>query len=256
MVPVDWLPPAISYPLYWVTLHQTLLAGLAAIAVGFWTVKAIRDQISSDKDLREQERTRKLKAQQAGLPMALSRIYEYGEECTKWLLQFLDKDGKLAEDDAFDKTFGQSSEKVLEVPAFPYDAFEVVRVTIEHASAAQSETLHELLAYAQIQKSRFDDAAAALRGHDPHSIQTSLNVKMRVLEGIGIQKHAERFFDWARNTDSEIRPLCRADDAAASRSLWSASESVGDFVRENWPPKFPRKSALSEHAKGTSPPPG
>jgi hypothetical protein len=244
MVPVDWLPPLISFPLYWVTQHQTLLAGLAAIAVGVWTVKAIRDQISSDKDLRDQERTRKLKAQLAGLPMALSRIYDYGEDCAKWLLQFLDKDGKLAEEDAFDQTFGQSLKKDLEVPAYPYDAFEVVRVTIEHASSDQSETLHELLAYAQIQKSRFDDAAAALLGHDPHSIQTSLNVKMRVLEAIGIQKHSERLFDWARSTDSEIRPLCGADGAAASRSLWSASESVGDFVRENWPPKFPRKSPL------------
>ncbi len=241
MQPVEWLPGPLAYILFWISQHQTLLAGLAAVAVGYATIRAIREQIASDNRARENERIRKLKALKAGVPMALSRINAYTEGCVDFLLSFLDHEGKLLEEDGFDELFRKQSGEQKPVPDFPFGAFEAIRATIEHSDATESETLHEILAYAQIQHSRFSETSAGLMGLDPHRILTSRNLWNDLRDVIGLQMHIERLYGWARNTTSDIRPLCSAEDAVRSSLLFSASENIAGHIKGNWPPNFPRK---------------
>lgn len=241
MQPVEWLPGPLAYILFWISQHQTLLAGLAAVAVGYATIRAIREQMASDNRARENERIRKLKALKAGVPMALSRINKYTEDCVDFLLSFLDHDGKLLDKDGFDELFGKQSGEQKLVPDYPFDAFEAIRATIEHSDASESETLHEILAYAQIQHSRFSGTSAALMGLDPHRILISLHLWNDIRDVIGLQMHTERLYGWARNTSSNIRPLCSAEHAGKSSLLFRANDKITGHIKGNWPPNFPRK---------------
>lgn len=243
MEPVDWLPAPLAYTLFWISQHQTLLAGGAAIVVGYLTIKAIRDQIRSDQQLREDERTRKVRAMKAGIPFALSRISEYTEECLRYLEGHLDKNGKFRESDGFDELFHpqEDSPSALSSSIYPHDAFDAVRVTIEFASLKEAEVLHLILSYAQIQHSQLMSTVAALSGRDTNAALTHRDVWRDIRDVIGLQKHAERLYAWARGTEDCIPPLCNAQEAA--KSWWFrglSSQEISAFIEHNWPPDFPR----------------
>ena len=166
---------------------QTLIAGMTAMAAAWWSVSAIHLQIAqtdrSETDRRESRRA----AARATLPLALSAISHYAEDCSRILHQLVNNciHGSLP-----------TSVLVASFPAPPIEAISSLKEMTELAKPSERRTIAALLCKIQIQWSRVSSLANERRRAS--SIVADLNLKSFIIDTAEIQARADAIFDFAR----------------------------------------------------------
>ena len=225
--------------------YQTLITGVLAIGVGVLTtallwrqIRQTERQILEANESQEQQRLRKLRALRAGLPIALTRIHQYSNECIGVLL------GILRMLPSGDEVVARATAAwpVTALPTYPADAFEVLQRTIEFAEAGDAEKLARAIAYSQIQYSRLSSLYARIyEGGDPDFVVTRSNVLGSVRDAVGMRLHSDAMYDYGRETELHIHQLGDAEKAAEALLMIRGGNAASQYVRENWPPDFPRR---------------
>ncbi|MEM8635815.1 MAG: hypothetical protein AAGF33_12635 [Pseudomonadota bacterium] len=260
MEPVDWLPEWIAYPLFWIWLNQTLITGFFALAAAVLTVRVIRQQIAQEKVLAEQslnreeqritdEISRKHRAARAGLPLALTEIYEYSDACIKRLLQYVANGGHINTDIHFDVEFDQELQKLDRTrPEFPTAALQIIRDTIEYLEFKNAKTMQITIAFAQIQKSRFNSVLDSLHHADQFTpVATTADVFAAIRDALGLQMLTNAAYNFARGKSEDIGTLCSNLDARHKVEVsYYAKEPLARFIEERWPPSSLRELEKSE----------
>ncbi len=225
--PVDWLPDFLSYPLFWIYLNQTLIAGCFAVLIGWLTVKAIRRQISLQKELEDERRRRSHLATVSGLTLTFSEIIEYAEACWHSSIRMLQKWQEYQE---WDRT--STHEFQLGLPQFPFDAFREVQKAIETAEPEDAKKLAELLSFAQIQNSRLASLAQQFfpATHDQRSVIVKPNVYRAARDALEIRFRASRCLTYARQLSQHIDNL--PDFSAVEEFLFFVSTQYEGELRE------------------------
>ena len=226
MGPVNWLPEVLSYPLYWIYLDQTLIAGAVAAVAAWITVRAIRDQISQQGDLENERIRRRSRAYRATLPYALYEFGKYTEESMRYAqkIQFwLDDHERLAGPDR---------------PSYPDKGASRLSDAIEYCSSNDAKKLAGILASAQIYDSRFDGFVQQFR-EDEESL-TAEDFRAIYFYGIGLKKLIDRAYDFGRGRTLSIDEVCNVDTAINSLRiiLLVRDEVLEENLRNNWPPEF------------------
>lgn len=260
MEPVDFLWNWLAEILFWIYYNQTLITGLLALTVGWVTVRHLRLQMHDErrrhKELldeqsktQEEIRLRKLRSLKAGLPIALSEISQYASDAIELLGKFVTPNGKLVGSEDYDVEHEIEVPKNLpESPDYPASAFKVLQAIIEHADHEDAQKLHEIIAYGQIHESRFRSITSRLlEEKNTRWIVTTPNLMGSIRDSLGMRFHVDRAFDYGRETSGHIGDLPTAEKAADAL-MWGGQshEIVRQYVRDNWPPNFPRKSIEDE----------
>lgn len=118
----DWLPQWLSYLLDWAHQEQAILAGILALIGAGFTVIYLKRQISVQERHWEDEKSRRLRARRARLPLALSEMVDYCSSyysvCRTVFCQY---------------TKIESREEVLASPELPAGAIEILVETLEQS---------------------------------------------------------------------------------------------------------------------------
>lgn len=204
MEPVTWLPSWLANILYWITTHQTLLTGIAALFVGFQTVKTIQKQISQINSLERERRERRHKANMAGLTLSVVRIIEYADSCWQFYLEWIDR---------WDEFEARDHDQVFEIKSsalpFPLSEFAHVQATIESADDDVVEKLSEFATFAQIQASRHQGWLSELhpRTRDKALVVARHNIFYAARDALELRVRCGRILMYARKQTSIIEPL-------------------------------------------------
>lgn len=243
MEPVDYLPNWLAQLLFWIYYNQTLIAGLLALAVGGVTVHHLRKQIALEHDRHQNERHRKLLALKAGLPIALSQIHKYADAQFAFLERFFTSDGSFAfVDGDWLLKYALEEAQPEEIPEYPADSFRTLQFAIEQAEPADAFILHEIIAYGQINESRFRSVAEALNlGSKSSLVLTETNMHYTVRDVLGMKMHAVRAFQFGRNNTDHIEQLADAKEASTKLSPSLNTQKICKFISEHWPPNFPNR---------------
>ena len=216
MEPVNWLPDVLSYPLYWIYLDQTIIAGAVAAIAAWITVRAIRDQISQQGDLENERIRRRSRAYRATLPYALYEFGKYTEESMRYAQKiqvWLDDHERL---DGPDR------------PLYPEKGASRLSDAIEYCTPNDAKKLAGILASAQIYDSRFDNFVQQFR-EDEGSL-TADDFRTIYFDGIGLKKLIDRAYDFGRGRELFIGEVCEVDAAINSLRiiLLARDEVLGD----------------------------
>lgn len=227
MEPVSWLPTWISWPLFWITTHQTLLTGAAAIYVAWRTVDAIRTQMRQSAESEHDVRRRRHLATIAGLPISFVEVMEYANDCWDTWVSLLNKWDAVKDWDGKEHVdFG------IIRPEFPYDAFHNIRAAIETANAEDAEKLSDLLAFGQIQLSRFSKLISQFHvdsiQHD--TLVTKINVSRAARDALELHFRASRGLRYARRHTAHIEDL--PNFTAVEEFLFFLPASLEDELRD------------------------
>lgn len=226
MGPVDWLPMWVAYPLFWITQHQTLLAGFAAVLVGALTIHAIRDQIAQVQRLETDKLKRRHFATIAGLPNSCVEIIDYADACWKSWITILERWEEYENRD--DDSFRILDTDVLD---FPHDAFRQVRLAIETAPTAEAATMADMLAFGQIHLSRYRSLMDQFdsRTHDAAFVTHKTNVYRAARDSLELRFRASRILNYARRDRDVIDPLPGFD--AVEDFLFFLSPTIEEELR-------------------------
>lgn len=239
VVAPDGTPCWLQHTGYWINQHQTLITGLLALLAAGIAAYFLWRQISQEQSRHEELIQRKLRAVRAGLPIALSEIHEYADRCIDVLCHIAGK--RTSTEDEYDhENELQILKSVPPVPDYPANAFKALQSTIEYADTTDAAALRRIIAFSQIQNSRFRSLVSRLvHNSDPSFVVTSSNIYNGVRDAIGMRLHAARAFDYGRETSEHIHDIGDAD-AAVNVLFNRGNEAVRTHVREHWPPDFPR----------------
>jgi len=185
---------------FWLNRYQSLIAGTLALAGALATVEAIRRQIRQADRLEERRRAGEREAWRGVLPLALSAICEYAEECVR--VQEALVPGSLG-------TAGMH----FNPPQLPNNLIEPLRENIRLADPHAAKRLAELLSFFQVQSSRLRSLATSDRISD-HRIDESL------FDAGRLYALASSLFSYGRG-DNNIRlhPIKLDDIASALRVM-------------------------------------
>lgn len=174
---------------------QQLLGGLFAIAAAGLGWLAINRQILQ-ADAHEAERNRrKHAAARAMLPLALSSITEYAQECSDGLLPIYES----RKDEVIPET-------VWHAPKVPAEAAVDLRAMIEASDPTESRPVAKLLARIQVQAARLRSLESGLRpGGSDATVVVALNVEQYAVDTIEIAAIAAAHFKFARG-ETDILP--------------------------------------------------
>jgi hypothetical protein len=233
MQPVSWLPDWLSYPLFWIYLNQTLIAGAAALLIGYATIKAIRQQIRQAETAEETRIRRRHVANVAGLPLAFSEILVYSKSCWNTCMLFLDNWEAY---ESWDKRspFGIQ----ISGPEFPYQAFQNVQTAIETAVESDAQTLADLLGFSQVQRARFREmvAQATLETRDDVWVMSQIDVMRRARDSLELFFRASRCLKYARRRSNHIEDLpgVEATEEFLFFSPIGPEEQLREYLQKNW----------------------
>jgi len=185
--------------------------------VGVVTTGLLWRQIrQTDQALRQaneqhgQQLQRQLRAFKAGLPIALTQIHQYSNECIGVLLWTL-KLFPVGDDETLHSA---PSAPTPIAPTYPADAFKVLQNTIEFADADDAAKLARIIAYSQIQHSRFSSLFGRVyESVDPDFIVTRSNVLYAIRDAVGCACTSTR----SMTTGGKLNPIFT--NSASQRKL-------------------------------------
>jgi len=157
-----WLCTFVAFLDHW----QTLIAGVLALLGAGLTVWIVHRQIRQTTKSEEKRRLREEQAARAVLPLALSELAQYADDCIRLIAPHIPANGDPPE---FPKDFV--------VPRIPEGTIEPLRDCARYADANIARQIHTMLGKLQVQHSRLDSIR-----------QRTLQNQMRVLhyyEGVG-----------------------------------------------------------------------
>jgi hypothetical protein len=227
MAPVVWLPIWVAYPLYWITQHQTLIAGLAAVAVGLLTVRAIRDQIEQATRAEVRLNKRRHLANIAGLPISFVEIIDYAEACWEvWL--YVMENWETYED------WDRRSPLAISISKrdFPFEALHQVQLAIETAESQDAEKLADLLGFSQVQLTRFESLFKQFNESsvDERQVTGITEVRRAARDALELRFRASRCLVYARRDSPHIDELPGME--GVEEFLFFTSTKIVDELRE------------------------
>ncbi|RUX75595.1 hypothetical protein EN925_19635 [Mesorhizobium sp. M7A.F.Ca.US.006.04.2.1] len=197
----------------WLYDYQTLIAGLVALAGAWWGVRAINMQMRQEICLEAERLASRRAAARATLPLSLSLLSEYAEECASILRSLLDRcvDGSLPR-----------SVKVKDFPTPPAEAIQAFKEMTEVSLPTDRETLAATLTKIQIQRSRISSIVPKRRPE--RMIVAAANLEEYILDAAEIYARSAALYDYARRKTEKI-----PDAVVTIDSQISALNNLGIF---------------------------
>ncbi|MBZ9741020.1 MULTISPECIES: hypothetical protein [unclassified Mesorhizobium] len=197
----------------WLYDYQTLLTGVLALGGAWWGVRAINLQMNQEAQAEADRLSSRRAAARATLPLSLSLLSEYAEECALILKELLDKcvDGSLP--------------RAIEVKEFPTPPAEVIQAFKEMTEVslpADRETLAAILTKIQIQRSRIRSIPPERRPLE--MIIAATNLEEYILDAAEIYARSSALYEYARRKSEKIpSPIISVD------AQMSALNNLGIF---------------------------
>ncbi|OBQ87499.1 hypothetical protein [Mesorhizobium sp. WSM3873] len=186
----------------WFYNYQTLITGLLALTGAWWGVRAIHAQMRQEVLAEESRLESRRAAARATLPLSLSLLSEYAEECTVILRGLLNKcvDGALPH-----------SVKFKGFPSLPSEAIQAFKEMTEVSLPGDRETLATILTKIQIQRSRISAITAERR--PPDMIVAAANLEEYILDAAEIYARSAALYEYARRKSQAIPSATISVDA-------------------------------------------
>ena len=176
----------------WVKEFQTLISGIIALSGALITVIVIQRQIASSERNHEDLLERNLVSARSLLPMELSDLVTYGENCLS--ISF-----RMAQGRAIDSFQGLSG-----------NHNDVFREVIKYAPRERQEQMAELLAHLQVQITRMRRVVANYRPmnnsellYEPRAGDEDANKRENIIDAAKVIFQAEDLFCFARREESQ-----------------------------------------------------
>ncbi|RWD62317.1 MAG: hypothetical protein EOS36_15455 [Mesorhizobium sp.] len=185
----------------WFYDYQTLITGLLALAGAWWGVRAINMQMTQEARAEADRLASRRAAARATLPLSLSLLSEYAEECVVVLNDLLEK----CVDDALPNSAR------FTFPAPPAEAIQSFKEMTEVSLPSDRETLAAILTKIQIQRSRISSITPQKRS--PHMIVARANLEEYVLDAAEIYARSAALYEYARRKSEAIPPSTISVDA-------------------------------------------
>lgn len=197
----------------WFYDYQTLITGLLALAGAWWGVRAINMQMTQEARAEAERVASRRAAARATLPLSLSLLSEYAEECASILRGLLDEcvDGALPR-----------SVKVREFPTLPAETIQAFKEMTEVSLPADRETLAAILTKIQIQRSRISSIPPDRRRRE--MIVASANLEEYILDAADIYARSAALYDYARRKSETI-----PNPVVTTEAQISALNNIGIF---------------------------
>ncbi|MEZ5946608.1 MAG: hypothetical protein R3C13_11340 [Hyphomonas sp.] len=199
----------------WIYNYQTLVAGLLAFIAAFVAALLLWQQHRELID-------RRYRALRASLPLALSELHDYTQEC----LQLLSNAIKYKQDPTA-KLDGS-------LPALPPTALSTITELIAFANKQDAKMLQAILRQVQIQRSRLHSQFREMVAKTDDAMAPSYHqLKDDVLDAFVIQKMANHLFPYAR---WEVEHVPQEIDISRSHEYSMATifpETFREYVSEN-----------------------
>lgn len=171
---------------HWVHRYQTLIAAAAAVV----TIFVLRSQIAEARSAEARNVARAQIAARAYLPLALTEVCEYAEEC----MIRLDKH--------------RIDRLAFVLPDIPQNAIEAIHACIATAAKEQAIRLAAILSDIQVQRARLRGRTRRLR---------SSTISDGIFDSAELYARSESLFEWARRTSSSAPNPHRRDIQIAIR---------------------------------------
>lgn len=208
--------------LKWVYDWQTLLAGCLAIAAALIGGYVVRAQTQQTAEQERERMRRRHAAARAVLPLALSAMCQYAEECAKVLRQLLDK----CSGESLPREVGTAAE----FPKVPSSATTELKGMVEVADAMTAAAIATVLSKIQVQAAQLAgfNSYAQLDRDSVHVVKKS-NIEHYMLRTAEIYARTEALFDFARaEADTASPGPPREDRMTAALRLFRLHHSRYD----------------------------
>lgn len=178
---------------------QTLITGVIALVVGFYTVRGLHEQIQEARRQENERIARSSFAARAVMPLALVDIHEYGEDCVKLIRSLLDNstDGVLVD----------APKPLPKIPVFSPNAINALQGLLQHEATENRHGIALLISKLQIQRSRLAGQVLALES--PTVIQSFgvMSLMARLFDTVEIIGLCGLAFPYARGEPDATMPL-------------------------------------------------
>ena len=184
---------------------QTLIAALLALAGAWLTVKKIGDQIRQTEQLADSARSRQERATKAVLPLALSELSRYAQDCILLVNRFITE---------------QRSTGLLttEAPRAPADVIRVLQDSVRYSGADVASQIAVLLGKIQVQQARLGNLCAHYRTEE---ITEHAGVDA-IIDAADVYARTGALFDYARDIEG-VRKRSSSDELVSALhncSIW------------------------------------
>ena len=168
--------------------YQTFIAALVALLGAWWTVRAIEKQITQIEKQAEETRKRKSIAARASMPLSLSNILDFADDCWDVALSF------------------DQPSVVQKNPRLATSVISNLRLCIEHADEGLQRPIADALHDAQLVRARLQSTIDDLSGRGISTPAESVSelIGARLFDIAQLYHKASKLFKYARReTDKQ-----------------------------------------------------
>jgi hypothetical protein len=176
---------------------QTLIAGLVALYGGWTTLKASKLQSKTTLEIEEEHRKVEAYAARAVMPLALSELSDYAENCIVVLTIALDEPNTH-----------EARQIATGLPPSPTDLVDPFKQAIKLFDDPVRKQLADILSFYQVHEAR-------LRPLKAGSISSSnfiTALPQALIDAADLKSKADNLFDWARREEEGDIPRSTAKD--------------------------------------------
>ncbi len=194
-------------------LWQTQVAAALAIAAAMIGAAAIFEQTAANQRQEYQRRTRRAVALRAVLPLVLSELADYTDQCASTYLRLLAV------------PIAQASQSRTQFPSLPPAFSDRLIELIEASEQDHASPLISLLRRVQIQRARAKNAESRTMGRSGHLL-TQRNLEDGLIDTSEIHARCAKLFVYARGESELPASDIFAADVKSSLSILTISEQT------------------------------
>ncbi|NLS19664.1 hypothetical protein HGP16_24310 [Rhizobium sp. P40RR-XXII] len=198
-------------------IDTTLITGIAAVIAAFVSVRAVHQQIASERKMEEDRIVAQHAASRAVLPLVLSRICRYAKGTGTTLNIAL----KRCQGEALPR-----SVKLSEIPDPPNTAIDSLKEFIQFSNTADRRFVADLLSDIQVHSARLEGMILEREQGRP---VLALNLEEYIFDAAEIYGRASALFDYARGENNSMPSTLYAEDifpALSAFEIWDSSREV------------------------------
>jgi len=227
--PVDFLPHWLAETLFWFYYNQTLIAGLAALSIGWLTVQEIRRQIRVSEGQFAEEQKRQLRVDRAYLSQSLSEITKYSIDCLQALTEQLYK---------FEEDTADLTQTGFSIPEFPHRAFASLRPVALNEDGDTFTVLATLISFAQIHRARLESISADMSSNSSKAsiAQHKANLYSPICDTVELEAWAASLFQYARFRASSPMEFSDKNWAKSRLEMHHCyrTDELLEYIDRNW----------------------
>jgi hypothetical protein len=174
----------------WLHEYQTLLTGFIALAAAAIAYRSVREQTTQADNAFWERLKREELAARAVLPLTLSSLAQYAEECAQAVQSLLPSDPKQTWVD----------DRLAAIPLLPEGAIPNLTAVIESATPTAGQRLADLVAALQVQRARLLGCVDRRDGH----VLSAHDLLQRLVEAGELYAGIAGAFDYARRRSNAI----------------------------------------------------